>query len=65
MSGPYCKDCDWFRPLPFNSAECMDPAKIIEDRNGNSVTAHPTVLPEWTCTQWKESKSTARKEGEE
>ena len=55
MSGPYCKDCDWYRPMPFSSAECMDNSKVIEDRNGNSVNSRPTVQPEWTCMNWKEA----------
>jgi len=50
MSGPYCKTCDYYRPMPFDSAECTDPSKIIYVGKGDRVNSEPIVRPDWECS---------------
>lgn len=58
MSGPYCKTCGFFRPMPLTEAgECGDPSKIIYAGKGDAVNEPPEVWPDWECSN---HTSTAR-----
>lgn len=52
MSGPYCKTCGHYRPMPLGDAhgECGDPTKIIYVGKGDRVNSEPEVRPEWECS---------------
>jgi hypothetical protein len=51
MSGPYCKTCVHFAPMPFSEkwGECMDSSKIIFS-GGNNITSAPEVAPFYYCS---------------
>lgn len=53
MSGPFCKTCGHYRPMPLGDeprGECMDPTKIIYSRAGNRINSEPEVWPEFECS---------------
>lgn len=57
MSGPYCKDCDYYRPVLFTNetrGECSDPSKEIIDRNGNTAISAPEVDEMYSCDNHKQ-----------
>lgn len=61
MSGPYCKNCDYFRKMPLSeSGECHDPAKIITDSSGNYWNETPSTYPTFTCCNWRLAKKDQR-----
>ena len=58
MSGPYCKDCTYFRATIGGGGEhgeCYDPSKIIYDRNGNRAQDAPYVHAMYTCCEWTDA----------
>lgn len=55
MSGPYCKDCKFFRKMPCGeTGECGDPGKIIYVGKAGRVNSAPDVHPYWTCGEWQQ-----------
>jgi len=57
MSGPYCKTCDYFRPMPFGDwGQCHDPSKIIYVGKGGRINTEPEVMPGFTCDNHEISK---------
>lgn len=50
MSGPFCKDCDHYKPYHIgDGGECTDSAKMISVRGAGYITDHPTVRPNYEC----------------